>query len=155
MPVACTVTASLVGATGLVLLGFGAAGVGMTLGLIVYVLGGPILGEAGLRPSRPDTPQAALALRRQLQAGLALDLEDLGLAAAHRQAHDAAVDQAGDDPAPGVHMPGQKFGQPGVVGLVKLPSESFQFLRARRLGEDSLAGKRLQRDQPGFEPAWI
>jgi len=53
-------------------LGFGAAGVGMTLGLIIYVLGAPILGDAGKHPSRPDSPQAAAALRRQMQAGLVL-----------------------------------------------------------------------------------
>ncbi len=33
-------------------LGFGAAGVGMVLGLVQYVLGGRHLGEAGLRPDR-------------------------------------------------------------------------------------------------------
>jgi len=55
-------------------LGFGAAGVGMTIGLIVYILGGRILGDAGLRPSRPDTPEAAAAMRRQLQVGIVLGL---------------------------------------------------------------------------------
>src|SRR5437762_6062704 len=33
--------------------GFGAAGVGMTLGLVQYVLGARNLGEAGLRPAQP------------------------------------------------------------------------------------------------------
>ena len=34
-------------------LGFAAAGVGMTLGTLQYVLGGRLLGDVGLRPSRP------------------------------------------------------------------------------------------------------
>ena len=38
--------------------GFGAAGVGMTLGLIQYVLGGRRLGSAGLYPTRPDSPDS-------------------------------------------------------------------------------------------------
>jgi len=40
----------------------------------VYILGGRILGDAGLRPSRPDTPEAAAAMRRQLQVGIVLGL---------------------------------------------------------------------------------
>jgi POT family proton-dependent oligopeptide transporter len=46
----------------------------MTLGLAVYLLGGSILGDAGLRPSRPDSPREAAVLRMQLQAGMALGL---------------------------------------------------------------------------------
>ncbi len=47
---------------------FGAAGVGMTLGLIQYVLGGRNLGEAGLAPATPPTPankRRAAVLARQ------------------------------------------------------------------------------------------
>jgi len=55
-------------------LGFAAAGVGMTVGLILYLLGGRILGTAGLHPTRPDTPEAATALRRQIQAGVGIGL---------------------------------------------------------------------------------
>jgi len=53
-------------------LGFASAGVGMTLGVLVYLASGRVLGEAGVHPSRPDTPEAAAALRRQLLAGLGL-----------------------------------------------------------------------------------
>ncbi len=45
---------------------FGAAGVGMTLGLIQYVLGGRKLGQAGLAPSSASTP--ALAAQYRVQA---------------------------------------------------------------------------------------
>ena len=38
--------------------GFGAAGVGMTLGLIQYVLGGRHLGQAGVNPAPAASPQA-------------------------------------------------------------------------------------------------
>lgn len=44
--------------------GFGAAGVGMTVGLIQYVLGGRHLGEAGLKP----TPAASPAAFEQLKS---------------------------------------------------------------------------------------
>src|SRR5258708_7891437 len=37
--------------------GFGAAGVGMTLGLVQYVLGARTLGDAGLRPAQPVDPK--------------------------------------------------------------------------------------------------
>jgi POT family proton-dependent oligopeptide transporter len=53
-------------------LGFAAAGVGMTLGVVLYLLGDRVLGEAGKHPSRPETPEAAAAFRRQLVAGLGL-----------------------------------------------------------------------------------
>ncbi len=55
-------------------LGFAAAGVGMTLGLLIYIFGGSVLGEAGKYPIRPDSPEAAAALRRQVQVGVALGL---------------------------------------------------------------------------------
>ena len=45
------------------------AGVGMTAGLIIYLLGGRVLGEAGKHPARPETPEAAAAvpeIRRRL-----------------------------------------------------------------------------------------
>ncbi len=52
--------------------GFGAAGVGMTLGLIQYVIGGHKLGEAGVHPVKPSSPEAGAQLRRQvaLNAGI-------------------------------------------------------------------------------------
>jgi len=53
-------------------LGFGAAGVGMTLGLILYLTWGHLLGEAGLHPSRPETEEAAALERRQMMLGLVI-----------------------------------------------------------------------------------
>ena len=44
--------------------GFAAAGVGMTLGVIQYVLGGRHLGDAGLHPAPAESPAAAARLRR-------------------------------------------------------------------------------------------
>ena len=43
--------------------GFGAAGVGMTLGLIQYVLGGKYLGTAGLEPTTASSPQVYAAAK--------------------------------------------------------------------------------------------
>ena len=51
-------------------LGFGVSGVGMVLGLILYLWGGSTLGDAGMSPSRPDTPEAAAALKRQVWGAL-------------------------------------------------------------------------------------
>ncbi len=48
-------------------LGFGAAGVGMALGVVQYVLGSRHLGDAGLNPAPAASPEAAAALRRQAQ----------------------------------------------------------------------------------------
>jgi POT family proton-dependent oligopeptide transporter len=45
--------------------GFAAAGVGMTFGLVQYVLGSKWLGEAGLRPAPAESPQAQAALTRR------------------------------------------------------------------------------------------
>ena len=45
--------------------GFGAAGVGMTLGLIQYVWGGHRLGSAGMTPGGAPTPQLAAHYRRK------------------------------------------------------------------------------------------
>ena len=54
-------------------IGFAAAGVGMTLGVIQYVLGGKNLGDAGLHPAPAESPQAAARLQRNaLVAGIAL-----------------------------------------------------------------------------------
>ena len=55
-------------------LGFAAAGVGMTFGLLLYLIGGRWLGAAGLHSSRPETPEAASALRRQLFTGIGVGL---------------------------------------------------------------------------------
>jgi POT family proton-dependent oligopeptide transporter len=54
-------------------LGFAAAGVGMTLGVIQYVLGSRNLGDAGLLPAPAESPQAAARLQRNaVAAGLIL-----------------------------------------------------------------------------------
>jgi POT family proton-dependent oligopeptide transporter len=45
--------------------GFGAAGVGMTLGLVQYVLGGKYLGSAGLVPLTADSPVEFARAKRQ------------------------------------------------------------------------------------------
>jgi POT family proton-dependent oligopeptide transporter len=51
--------------------GFGAAGVGMTLGLIQYSLGRKHLGEAGLHPADPGSPAALARQRHQAKIWLA------------------------------------------------------------------------------------
>jgi proton-dependent oligopeptide transporter, POT family len=48
-------------------LGFAAAGIGMTFGLVQYVLGGKYLGDAGLYPAPSASPRAADRLRRRVQ----------------------------------------------------------------------------------------
>jgi POT family proton-dependent oligopeptide transporter len=55
-------------------LGFGAAGVGMTFGVIQYALGGRYLGNAGIHPAPAASPDAFAALRRRtlLWSGVAL-----------------------------------------------------------------------------------
>jgi len=45
--------------------GFGAAGVGMTLGVVQYILGGKSLGTAGLQPGGAPTPELAAKFKRQ------------------------------------------------------------------------------------------
>jgi proton-dependent oligopeptide transporter, POT family len=45
--------------------GFAAAGVGMVLGLVQYVLGRQHLGEAGLKPADPGSPEAFARQKRQ------------------------------------------------------------------------------------------
>jgi POT family proton-dependent oligopeptide transporter len=47
--------------------GFGAAAVGMFLGLVQYVLGGKYLSPDGLRPVLPSEPAAAARARRQVR----------------------------------------------------------------------------------------
>nr|BCX01130.1 MAG: putative transporter YclF [Bacteroidota bacterium] len=51
--------------------GFGAAGLGMTLGLVQYVLGGRHLGQAGLRPQRRIDPAERARDLRLLLGGIA------------------------------------------------------------------------------------
>ena len=72
--------------------GFGAAGVGMTLGLIQYVLGGRALGTAGLSPVRRDDADAkaqalergdALGRRRRWRSSLVGAASRTGVTAAH------------------------------------------------------------------------
>lgn len=52
-------------------LGFGAAGVGMTLGVIQYMFGARNLGDAGVEPA-PATPEARSRWRRQAQISVAI-----------------------------------------------------------------------------------
>jgi POT family proton-dependent oligopeptide transporter len=52
--------------------GFAAAGVGMTIGVIQYVLGGRHLGDAGLHPAPAESPAAAARLRRNTSIVAAL-----------------------------------------------------------------------------------
>jgi POT family proton-dependent oligopeptide transporter len=47
--------------------GFGAAAVGMFLGLVQYTLGGKYLSSEGLRPVRPTDPAAAAKVERQVR----------------------------------------------------------------------------------------
>jgi POT family proton-dependent oligopeptide transporter len=47
--------------------GFGAAAVGMFLGLVQYTLGGKYLGAEWLRPVRPSDPTAAAKVQRQVR----------------------------------------------------------------------------------------
>jgi POT family proton-dependent oligopeptide transporter len=46
-------------------LGFGAAGLGMTFGVIQYVLGSKYLGSAGMEPTPAASPRAAAQLKQQ------------------------------------------------------------------------------------------
>ncbi len=62
--------------------GFAAAGVGMVLGVIQYVAGQRYLGQAGLHPARPETPEAAAAFRRQLRLGVLLGVVGAAVVAA-------------------------------------------------------------------------
>lgn len=50
-------------------LGFGAAGAGMTLGVVQYLLGSKYLGEAGLRPAPAASPAAFVQLRNRVVLG--------------------------------------------------------------------------------------
>ncbi|MFG3499502.1 peptide MFS transporter [Streptomyces sp. NPDC047928] len=55
-------------------LGFGVAGVGMTLAVVQYVLGGKYLGEVGKEPATPATPQEKRSVLRKsaMWAGVAV-----------------------------------------------------------------------------------
>lgn len=53
-------------------LGFALAGIGMTFGTVQYVLGGKRLGEAGLHPAPPDTPEQQKRLAKRLWSGVTL-----------------------------------------------------------------------------------
>jgi POT family proton-dependent oligopeptide transporter len=55
-------------------IGFGAAGAGMVLGLVQYVLGGKYLGDAGLHPAPATSPQAAARLKARAQLAGAVAL---------------------------------------------------------------------------------
>jgi POT family proton-dependent oligopeptide transporter len=59
--------------------GFAAAGVGMTLGLIQYVLGAKWLGDAGLHPTPAASPDAQAALARRATWTIAGGLAALGV----------------------------------------------------------------------------
>ena len=58
--------------------GFGAAGIGMTFGLIQYVLGARRLGTAGLYPVKPISEKAAAELRRRAFLGIGVTLFVVG-----------------------------------------------------------------------------
>ena len=53
-------------------MGFGAAGVGMTIGLIQYVLGRKHLGDAGRFPAQAASPEAGAQQRRQVIFGISI-----------------------------------------------------------------------------------
>jgi POT family proton-dependent oligopeptide transporter len=55
-------------------IGFGAAGVGMVLGLVQYVAGAKYLGDAGLHPAPAASPAAAATLKMQATLGGAASL---------------------------------------------------------------------------------
>jgi POT family proton-dependent oligopeptide transporter len=58
--------------------GFGAAGVGMTFGLLQYVLGGRALGDAGRHPAPAASPEAAARLTQRATVGIVAGLAILG-----------------------------------------------------------------------------
>jgi POT family proton-dependent oligopeptide transporter len=51
--------------------GFGMAAVGMFLGLVQYLAGWKHLGNAGMYPAPPESPESAISQRRLLRIGLA------------------------------------------------------------------------------------
>lgn len=58
--------------------GFGAAGVGMVIGLVIYLLFGRVLGHAGLEPTGSDTPEEERRVRwTMLLGGTAIGLAAL------------------------------------------------------------------------------
>lgn len=50
-------------------IGFGAAGIGMVLGLVQYLAGAKYLGDAGLHPAPAESPAAAAALKTRATLG--------------------------------------------------------------------------------------
>src|SRR5450755_2599089 len=52
--------------------GFGLAGIGMTLGLVQYVVGAKYLGDAGLHPVAAESPEAARQQKRNVARGLSI-----------------------------------------------------------------------------------
>jgi POT family proton-dependent oligopeptide transporter len=54
--------------------GFGAAGIGMTLGLVQYVVGGKRLGDAGMNPVTVGPPAAVAEFRRKAWTGIGAGL---------------------------------------------------------------------------------
>ncbi len=52
--------------------GFGAAGIGMTLGLIQYLVGGHRLGDAGMHPVKPESAEAQIQLHRRAKLGFGI-----------------------------------------------------------------------------------
>ncbi len=59
--------------------GFGLAGIGMTIGLIQYVMGAKYLGTAGLYPAPAVSPEAAAKLKRNLLLGVGIVAALIGL----------------------------------------------------------------------------
>jgi len=80
--------------------GFAAAGIGMTLGVIQYVLGSKNLGTVGLHPAAAESPEAASRLRRNafvvgaillaIIVGFAIGAYTGAIAVTARQVADAA-----------------------------------------------------------------
>jgi POT family proton-dependent oligopeptide transporter len=61
--------------------GFAMAAVGMFFGLVQYLAGAKHLGNAGLEPVRPETPDAAARDKRRLRIGLSATLGAIALLA--------------------------------------------------------------------------
>ena len=59
--------------------GFGLAGIGMTIGLIQYVMGAKHLGTAGLYPAPSESPAAAAKLKRNLLLGIGVAVAVIAL----------------------------------------------------------------------------
>jgi POT family proton-dependent oligopeptide transporter len=87
-------------------LGFGAAGVGMVLGLVQYQLGGKYLGDAGLRRPSETTAARDRSAVRKLAIGVAVVFGGIALATALQLAGVIQLDLYGVAKATGFFMLG-------------------------------------------------